>query len=268
MTNPNPYVVWRGNQAWGSWSAGILINDNRALYYTGTTPATGCPNAAAAGTTLCAFPGDKLGWAWLSGIEFKLPMIAQGDRIGFFFNYGQGASAYSGGTNVGSPALFGSGNQVALGVKTDAVYVNGGGMELTTSWTLAGAYEHYWLPNLSTTLYGGRTSIEYNNNVVNSRIFCGANGGAAQRITIAANVACDPGFKLWQFGAHTDWYPVPGFRLGAEIGYVLIESAFNGQVVNLTQATGARPAGLYQAKNQGIAAFAFRAQRGFGGVGE
>jgi hypothetical protein len=64
-------------------------------------------------------------------------MIAQGDRIGGFFNYGVGAGQHSGGVNVQSPGLFQGGNNVALGVKTDGVYVNGSGLQLTTSWSLA-----------------------------------------------------------------------------------------------------------------------------------
>jgi len=49
-----------------------------------------------------------------------------GDHFGGFFNYGVGAAAYSGGSNLSSPGLFGGGNQVALGVITDGVFVNGG----------------------------------------------------------------------------------------------------------------------------------------------
>src|SRR6185295_1064389 len=101
----------------------------------------------------CFHPDDKWGWAFLGGIEFKLPMIAQGDRIGGFFNYGVGMTQYTGGANVQSPGLFGSGNNVSLGTKTDAVFVNGGQLEQTTAWTFAGAYEHYWMPNVSTTFY-------------------------------------------------------------------------------------------------------------------
>jgi hypothetical protein len=69
-------------------------------------------------------------------------------------------------------------------------------------------------------------------------------------------------------GVHTDWYPVPGFRLGAEVGYTFVETAFDGQLVTLTATQGARPTGVYLAKDAGIASVALRAQRGFGGIGE
>jgi len=223
MIHPNPYVAWRGSQAWGSWSAAIMGVESSATYYTGNNAVlglVGCPAGAQTGTTQCGHPNDKWGFAWLSGIEFKLPMIAPGDRIGMFFNYGQGSGQYTGGANVGSPGLFGGGGlvgslgTVAIGVKSDAVYLNGGQLQLTTSWALGAAYEHYWAPGVSSTVYGGAATIEYNSNVINSRVFCGGGGASGtQRITVAANVVCDPGYRLWEYGIHTDWYPVPGFRL-------------------------------------------------------
>src|SRR5262249_41157696 len=138
---PNPYVAFRGAQAWGSWSSAVIWNPQTALYY---TAGAGCAGATA-GTPICGYPPDKWGFAWLNGIEIKLPMIARGDRIGFFVNYGQGAGQYAGGTQVGSPGLFGGNGglvggvatlgTVAMGVKSDAVYINGSGIELTTTFS-------------------------------------------------------------------------------------------------------------------------------------
>lgn len=274
--HPNPYVAWRGAQAWGSWSAAVLATDNAGLYYNPPqalvgTLGSGCPTFAQTGTTQCNYPSNKWGFAILTGIEFKLPFIAQGDRFGIFSNYGVGAIQYSAGTNLGSPGLYGSGNQISLGWKTDGVYVNGSGINLTTGWAIGMAYEHYWLPNLSTTVFGGRSIVEYNDTVINSRLFCGSGsvgGLVTQGFRVADNVRCDPGYKFWEYGVHTDWYPVPGFRLGFEIGAVSIESAFAGQFVTLSSRQGARPTGTYLAKDQSIGWVTFRAQRGFGGVGE
>jgi len=268
MMHPDPYVAWRGAQAWGTWSAAIMAVDNNALYYTGNNALTGCPAFAQSGTTQCAYPSDKWGFAWFSGFTLKLPWIAEGDRIGGFFNYGTGSGQRTGGVNVNSPDLFQGGNNVAFGIKTDGVYVNGAALQLTTSWSFGGAYEHYWMPSFSTTLYAGRSSIEYNSTVINSRVFCGGSGAVPQRIQVAATTVCDPSFKAWQAGVHTDWYPVPGFRLAAEVSYIFIETAFSGQQVTLTQTQGARPTGVYTAKDAGIAVFVARAQRGFGGIGE
>jgi hypothetical protein len=86
---------------------------------------------------------------------------------------------------------------------------------------------------------------------------------------------CDPSFNMKAVGFQQDWYPGGGLRIAAEVQYTLIGTAFSGQQVELYRpfatalgVLGARPSGIYTAKDQGIVSFAFRAQKGFGGVGE
>src|SRR5262249_45146629 len=191
----------------------------------------------------------------------KAPWIGPGDHYGGFFNYGQGAAAYAGGSSLASPGLFGSGNQVAFGVLTDAVFVNGGQFQLTTTWSTGGGYEHFWLPNVSTTVYGTYTQVRYNDAVINSRLFCAGGGAVAQNIVIGATIPCNPDFNFWQVGTHSDWYPVAGFRLAVDVLYTRVQTAFDGQTISLGKAQGARPTGLYTARDQGILAGTVRAQR-------
>jgi Porin subfamily len=251
--HPSPWLNFAVNQAWGRLGVSAIFNKVNATYYT-----LGCTQT---GTSQCDYPDDKWGWAVLSGIDIKAPWLGPGDHFGGFFNYGQGAAAYSGGTNLASPGLFGANNQVALGVITDAVYVNGGQLQLTTAWTAGGGYEHFWLPNLSTALWGTYTQVRYNDTVINSRLFC--NGGGGQSIAVANNVTCDPGFNFWMVGLLHNWFPVPGFRLAIETTYTRVETAFDGQQFSLARTVGARPTGLYTAKDQGILSVIFRAQRAF-----
>jgi hypothetical protein len=216
------------------------------------------------GTSWCGSPDDKWGWAALSGIDIKAPWAGPGDHFGGFFNYGVGATAYSGGTNLNSPGLFDGGNKLALGVITDGVFINGGQFQLTTAWTAGAGYEHFWLPNLSTTLWGTYSQVRYNDTVINSRLFCNGPGvGSAQNIIVPTNVACDPGFNFWVVGMIHNWFPVPGFRLALEVDYVRVETAFDGQTISLGKTQGLRPTGLYTAKDQGILNVIFRAQRTF-----
>jgi hypothetical protein len=256
--HPTPWVNFAVNQAWGRLGVSAVFNKVNATYYTG---AAQCNTQT--GTSQCDYPDDKWGWAVLSGIDIKAPWLGPGDHFGGYFNYGQGAAAYSGGSNLNSPGLFGGGNQVALGVITDAVYINGGQLQLTTAWTAGAGWEHFWLPNVSTAWYGTYTQVRYNDAVVNSRLFCNSNGGALQSIIVGANIACDPGFNFWTIGAVSNWYPVAGFRLAVDVQYVRIETAFEGQQISLARTVGARPTGLYTARDQGILAVVFRAQRAF-----
>jgi hypothetical protein len=283
--HPTPWINFAVNQAWGRFGVSAVFNKVNATYYndaaaipatldTGSTQGTnavaavlgtGC-NGAQPGTSACGYPDDKWGWAVLSGIDIKAPFAGPGDHFGGYFNYGVGAAAYSGGSNLNSPGLFGGGNTVALGVITDGVFVNGGQLELTTAWTAGAGWEHFWLPNFSTAVYGTYTQVTYNDTVVNSRMFCGTSGGAPavnQNIRVGAGVTCDPGFNYWSVGSVTNWYPVAGFRLAVDVIYTRVESAFDGQTVTLGKTQGLRPTGLYTAKDQGILAVTFRAQRSF-----
>ena len=264
---PNPWVNFAVNQAWGRFGISAVLNPIHTQYYgaapglPGYAPTAAC--VAQPNTTFCSYPEDDWGWAVFAGIDIKAPWLGPGDHFGGYAMYGQGALAYAGGSNLSNPSLFGGGNQLALGVITDAVYVNGSGFELTTAWTAGAGWEHFWLPNFSTTWYGTYTEVSYNDTVINSRWFCGTNGGAGQNVIIPANVACDPGFKFWTIGTHTDWYPVPGFRLAVDVQYNRIGTAFDGAQISLSKGVGARPTGLYTAKDQGIVAVVFRAQRSF-----
>jgi hypothetical protein len=264
--HPTPWVNFLVNQAWGRFGVSGIFNKINTTYY--TSNADGAHPACAGGftgTTFCGYPDDKWGWAVLSGIDIKAPWLGPGDHFGGYFNYGQGAAAYSGGSNLTSPGLFGAGNTVALGVITDGVFVNGGQFNLTTAWTTGYGYEHFWLSNLSTTVYGTYSQIRYDDAVINSRLFCNGIPGVttAQNLILVGGSRCDPGFNYWTVGSHTDWYPVTGFRLAVDVLYSRVETAFDGQTISLGKAQGARPTGLYTAKDQGILAVVFRAQRSF-----
>jgi hypothetical protein len=241
QNTPNPWVNFAVNQAWGRFGASFIGNSVRSTYY-GSTTTTG-------------YPDDKWGWAFLSGIDIKAPWLGPGDHFGGYFSIGRGALAYAAGSNLASPGLYGANNSIAFGVVTDSVYINDGQQELTSAWTVGAGWEHFWLPNFSTTFYGARSEISYNDTVVKSAIFCGPNG-------IQVDAPCDPSFKYWMVGSHTDWYPVPGFRLAVEVQYTRIETAFDGKTVALPKA-GTRPAGNYTAGDDGIISAIFRAQRSF-----
>src|SRR5262245_46552972 len=123
--HPTPWLNFAVNQAWGRFGVSAIFNKINTTYYTTDTPGfDGCHIQT--GTTFCGHPDDKWGWAVLSGIDIKAPWAGPGDHFGGFFDYGVGAAAYSGGSNLTSPGLFGGGNTVALGVITDGVFVNGG----------------------------------------------------------------------------------------------------------------------------------------------
>ena len=185
QSHPDPWVSLRISQAWGRASVAVIGHKNAATYYTAGGGVGICTQA---GTTLCNHPSDQWGFAVVSGIEIKLDSLSPGSRIGGYVTYGQGASRITRNSQT-SPGLFGSGNQVAFGVLTDAAYINGSSLELTTTWAAGGGFEYFWTRNFSSTIYGGYTRTEYNNNVIAGRWFC------AGTITVSAAVGLRSGLQ-------------------------------------------------------------------------
>ncbi len=260
--HPNPWISLRVEQAWGRASAAVIANHNEATYFTG--PFAGLCAGGNTATTYCGHPDDAWGWAVISGVEFKLDFLSPGSRIGGYFNYGVGAAAYSAGALLVSPGLYGSGNQIAFGVLSDAVYVNGTGLQQTTAWTVGGGFEYFWTRNFSSTIYGTYTEVSYNGTVVDNRLFCGGGGAVAQPLTTAA-ASCDPGFKFWTIGTHHDWFPLPGLRFAVDVQYTGIGTAMDGQTVSIATKQGNRPSGVYTSKDLSNLAVMFRAIRAWGG---
>jgi hypothetical protein len=260
VSHPDPWVALRVSQAWGTASIALLGHNNQAQYYSGVTPGFAACTGANTNSTFCDYPADKWGYAVLGGAEIKLDMLSPGSRLGFYGTFGEGAAQMSANSQT-SPTLYGGGNQIAFGYRTDAVYVTGSSLELTSHWSAGGGFEYFWTRNFSSTIYGGYTRIDYNSNVVNGRWFCG--GGGSTFSVGAAVVSCDPSYSLSQIGTHHDWFPVPGLRFAVDVLYTHVDTAFEGATVTLPR-TAARPAGAYLAKDQGIVSVMVRGQRSWG----
>jgi len=254
----NPWVSLRMSQAWGRASVAVIANKNDASYFTANTPGFTQCTGGNTGSTFCGYPEEEWGWAVLAGAEIKLDMLSPGSRFGVFTTHGVGATRYVA-SNLASPGLYGSGNQLAFGTVTDGVYRNGTQIELTTAWSAGGGFEYFWTRNFSSTIYGAYTEVSYNDTVINGNWFCGAN----VTFTGAGAGGCNPGFVMWSVGSHHDWFPLPGLRLAVDVLYTQIESEVEGTNVTLNR-NGARPAGVYAVSDQGITSVIFRAQRSWG----
>ena len=267
---PDPYVAFKVDQAWGYWATSFVAHDVRGQY-NNTGPA-GCQTL----TTQCGPVGDKIGWAIQTGAEFKLPMIAAGDRFGFTARYSQGAGGFGGGSNLSSADLFGSGNNAAVGFITDGIYVDQQAIQLTTVWTVGAGFEHYWTPELKTSFTGAYSKTSYNGNAkaIIAQAMCGGptvappgiGAAVSPSVTIAVGGNCNPDWGFFQGGVRTQWSPIRGFFLGVDVGYTKVWTAFAGTATLATAATtviGARPGGVYSLANEDSVYGIFRAQRVF-----
>jgi hypothetical protein len=265
---PDFYGALHMDEAWGFLAFSAGVHNVNAGYYQGNGLA-GSPFAgfvtcgvnagALAGTDPCGHPGDKIGYFAQLGGDYKIPN-AGGDHIGAGIRYGVGATGFGSGSNVSSPALFGTGNTAAIAFTSDGVFVNGSGIELTTSWVAQAGYEHYWMPTLSTDIYGGYTKVTYDAQA--QTYFAGALCGAAGTGAVAqgefsvghgATNDCNPSFAYLEAGSKTTWRPMPDLAFSFEAEYVQIWSGFNGAATIITAPTvTSRPIGAYTFGNQGI----------------
>jgi hypothetical protein len=289
---PDVYVNLRADESWGYVAATGEAHNVNATYYTqsGTSaslatsgaPGYSCTAAGFAGgvgaantpLTTCGHPGDKVGWAGSIGGEVRIPMGGGlTDRIGAGVRYGQGAPGLVA-TNLASPDLFGSGNTLATSWQSEGVYVNGSGIELTTTWAVSAGYEHAWTETFRTDLIAGYAQVRYDSTAqtyFSDAIGCTATGsGAAKQtsVNINAGTNCNPDYQFLETGFRGTWTPIPNLYFSAQLSYYYVWTGFSGDLLNLSNAganpvAGARPSGIYATSNQGIFTFVTRVQRQF-----
>jgi len=266
---PDIVQNWRVDQAWGSAQLMVAAHDASAGYYAANNAApfgSACAIGAnqvgtITGSETCGHPADKLGWAVGGGSRFN---FQGGDYFQWQVNYTQGATRYAAHTNAGamSPVQF-NGNNLGYGLFSDGIFsTQTGDVQLTTVWGINAAYDHLWLPNFRTSIYGAWLRSEYND-AANAAIcaaqtqalggaitFAGGPAGAAFPGT--SNVtACNNNFTWWQIGSRTQYNFTPWFYVGFDVIYQRLETASGDAVVTYTALGGtAKPTALYSIQDQ------------------
>jgi len=232
----------RVDQAWGLFQLSAALHNNHAAYY-GATEASGHPN-------------DKLGFAIQGGLSIKNIPTGPGDTINLNAVYTDGASKYNfqslmptsyamyGGTNL--PGAYQS---IAFAQVADATFTAGTGLETVKTWGIRGGYTHNWSPNWASSIYGGYAQLKYGNTAK-----------TAIQAAYGANINPDFNFSVVGFG--TVWTPVKNLAFSGDVNFTWLDQKSTG-VINGAAAAVAKPAAVYELKDQmGVSAL-FRAQRNF-----
>jgi hypothetical protein len=326
---PDINLDFKINQEWGYFAVSGIAHDVRATYYNCQPTLAGQFTGTGTPFDTCGRPDDKIGWTVAAGLELRLDFLSPGDHAGMGVRYAQGNSMIGGGSNLNSASLFGRDDVVAVGWQTDGVFfghcatnmaipistltgssvngqppaptaichADGTQIELTTTWNISGAYEHYWAPNLRTAVYGSYSEVHYNDNAKSlwAKNVCQFPSGSTQTVpdnvftsssinagfNSVASQYCDPDWAYFQGGLRHRWSPVAGMNIDVVTAFVHVFSAFKGANAFLantnTSATqalttlttpiiGARAAGYYTIKDETTYFAGLRVQRIFNGA--
>jgi hypothetical protein len=259
---PDIVGALRVDQAWGSAQVAGALHQLRAGYY-GSNTAVG------------AFgPDNAFGWAAMAGIVLNIPWN-KGDKFWVEGAYAQGAASYVGwSATVGTTSTYQriQGNTLTAAWALDSVFgclgpglTNCTNQQLTTFWTVAAAFEHYWTPALRTDIFGSYTVADFNGTA--TTLFCTSAASPVKTLaggTPTTTAGCNPDFNTWNVGVRTIWNPAPMFDIGLEVMYSKVETNHDPNSVRLAFAGGAgRPSGLYTPGSAEVWSSILRLQRNF-----
>jgi Porin subfamily len=242
----------RVDQTWGGAQVAAILHDNRSNAY--LNPVNGIIDTT-------AHPSDQWGFAVQGGFELNLANWgwAKGDSFAVQSQYCVGDSEScinNSGTRL-SDLFWGrrNGNSIGLAWVDDAYFNNNGtaaapgaqnSLQLPTVWNVYAAVQHYWMPELRTSLYGGYAQYQANSSAVDQS-FCAplhagktlttvAGGGTIiGNSGVSASGCAD--WTTWTIGSRTIWNPTRNLDIGVDVLYSeLTKSAFEGATFVFTPA--------------------------------
>jgi hypothetical protein len=239
---PDIVANLRVDQAWGSAAIAGALHEVNAAYYI-NTPSVCDTTAGITGQCFApegsGHPDNKWGWAVMSGLRLNAPFIGQGDYLQLQGIYTQGALRYIFFNPSNNNWWIQKGFSAAYGVVADGVY--GGtnvvgnlvgnqtslsntatSINLTTAWGLNAGYEHFWTPQWRTSLYGGYTSVSYNNQANNILCVLQGDGNRGIGAFALANPGCDNNWTSWWIGSRTQWNVTKDFYIGLDVAYLRV----------------------------------------------
>jgi Porin subfamily len=273
----------RLDQSWGGAQIAAILHDNRSSTYLNPVPIPGVGGASAINIAT-AHPNDKFGFAVMGGLELNLANWgwAKGDSFAVQSQYcvGDVDSCNDPNGNRNNDLFWArkNGGNIGLAWVDNAFFANnqfGGfrtGLQESTYWNIWAAVQHYWVPEIRTSLYGGFALYEANSSAVDAN-FCAAlhagktlttvAGGGSIIGSSAVSASGCADFQTWAIGSRTIWNPVRNLDIGVDVLYSqLSKSAFQGATIFIP-APAQAPAERLTAGSSNIVAGILRVQYNF-----
>jgi hypothetical protein len=141
----------------------------------------------------------------------------------------------------------------------DTVYVTGSSQETVKTWGFRGAYTHNWDPYWNTSLYGAYGQAQFGS--LAKTTICGATGTGGVFGGLAGVTGCNPDFAVGSVGVITRWTPVKNLTFSADLAWTRIDQKYAGSVAYGGGGATAKPAAVYDLKDQDSVVLLLRAQR-------
>ncbi|QQN61862.1 porin [Bradyrhizobium diazoefficiens] len=242
----------RVDQAWGLAQISAVAHELHSAYYGATEP-TGHPD-------------DKWGWAVQGALSIKNIPTGAGDSINLQAVYTDGATRYNFQSLFPQSFFMFSGTGLAGAYQStgfaglaDGVFATGTGIDTVKTWGFRGGYTHNWNPNWATGIYGAYAQLKYGD--AGKAMICGV-GSAFAAIAVAGST-CNPDFNFAAIGINTAWTPVKNLTFTADLSYSHLDQKYSGAIASPGLASGAKPAAVYELKDQNSLEMLLRAQRNF-----
>ena len=249
---PNLEGMVRVDQAWGLFQLSLAAHENIPGYYGASEP-TG-------------HPSNKWGFAVQGALSIKNIPTGPGDVLNLQAVYTDGATRYNlsslAAVNYGMYSgtnLPGAYQSIGFANAPDVVYTgtstaNGTGLESVTSWGFRGAFTHNWDPYWNSAVYGAYAGVRYGN--LGKTVIC-----ANATVLLGLAGTCNPDFNIVQAGIITRWTPVKNLTFSADFAWTRLDQKYAGTVVSPLIAGPAKPAAVYELRDQDSFNFLVRAQR-------
>ena len=247
--SPDIVGAVRVDQAWGLAQFSVAAHDIHAAYY-GTTETTN-------------HPADKWGWAVQGALSIKNIPTGPGDTINLQAVYTDGASRYNFQSLFPQTIFMFSGTSMAGAYQStgfasiaDGVFGTGTGIETVKTWGFRGGYTHNWSPTWASGIYGGYAQLRYGD--TGKALIC-TNFAA---IAVAGST-CNPDFNFAVIGVNTVWTPLKNLAFTADVNWTRLDQKYSGAINSPGITSVAKPAAVYELKDQNSVSMLLRAQRNF-----
>ena len=250
---PDIIGVLKVDQAWGIAQLSGVAHNLHAAYY-GGSEATG-------------HPSDTWGFAIQGALQIKNIPTGAGDTINLQAVYTDGATRYNfqnlapqGFAMYGGSGIPGVYQSVGLAAVADGIFGAGTNISKVQTWGMRGAFNHNWDPYWNSALYGAYAQHKWGNG--GTALVCAAVGTLIAAAP-GAPAVCNPDFNVAQIGVITRWTPVKNLTFSADVTYTHLDQKFSGVIAPALQAGIAKPAAVYELKDQNTVSMLLRAQRNF-----